>query len=394
MNNIILTTFDLMGKEIYAFTLFCLFVTVFIILTRVLKGSVRPKFRRLFISLTVLLMCTMMAEAGWIICEGRNSEFTTPLIYICNIVYYVLLAIISIIWFYHSEKIQNSKICKNKLLVLLVCLPLIAVSILVITTPENDLLFSVVNNEFELGKIYYLYPIVIFSYTLVTAVKAWILSLKKENLTNKADYQSLAKFMIFPILGAIVKCMFPLLPAISFGLTIATAVLFIDNIQQLVSIDPLTQVNNRSNLFKYLTTNMHKNHDDKELYIIMIDANEFKQINDAYGHLEGDYALIAISKVLNRITSSYNGFLSRYGGDEFLIALRIDKNKDIKSIYVEINEAITKENVIRNRDYNISLSIGFAKYNDDITNVAEFIRLADESLYEDKAIYRKSKKKR
>lgn len=380
-----------MGREIYAFSLFCAFTILIIILYKVLCGYVNPKTRNFFVSMICLEIAIMVCEAGWIVFEGRNTEYTTPLIYICNILYYILLICLSIVWLYYSERSQKNKLCKNKLLFVTACLPLLLQIPLYISTPFTGIVFKVENYKLVYSEFFYYFPAILFIYLFVSSFKALILAFKKENLVSKNIYLSLSKFVITPFLGAVLQFRVVFIPGISLGIMICILLFFIDNVQELISIDPLTQVNNRTHLFRYLQSNMTKS-DEHNFYIIMMDINDFKSINDTYGHIEGDHALVAVAKTLKNIAAKHNAFISRYGGDEFLIAVKLNVSDSIDVFCLELKSALEEDNTRRGRDFNISLSMGHAKYEPHIKNVASFIKLADMALYENKEEYRLSKK--
>ncbi len=57
----------------------------------------------------------------------------------------------------------------------------------------------------------------------------------------------------------------------------------------------------------------------EDVYLLMMDADGFKQINDRYGHVEGDHALQVVATALKDVCSASGGFIARYGGDEFVV---------------------------------------------------------------------------
>jgi diguanylate cyclase (GGDEF)-like protein len=140
--------------------------------------------------------------------------------------------------------------------------------------------------------------------------------------------------------------------------------------------------------------NNSKRNDDpsKEFYLGVLDLNNFKGINDRFGHVSGDYAISAFGDILKREAEQYNAFAYRIGGDEFAI---------IGDGTFEHSEALARD--IRNtcaktllvlRDGNITeyrgidISIGIAHYSPGFS--ADFMcNLADDRMYEDKK-YRKS----
>lgn len=78
-----------------------------------------------------------------------------------------------------------------------------------------------------------------------------------------------------------------------------------------ITMDELTQINNRTKLMQYLEGYMerHTEGEETDLYFLMIDLDDFKQINDTYGHVEGDRALIRIAGVLKKHWQDMQVFL-------------------------------------------------------------------------------------
>ena len=117
-----------------------------------------------------------------------------------------------------------------------------------------------------------------------------------------------------------------------------------------------------------------------------MDIDNFKYINDQYGHLFGDEVIIQVSKSCSRIVGE-NEMIGRYGGDEFVVILRqtsrVDGEKKAKQIAEELR------NLIINKDgasIGITVSIGIAdNSNDAISNFAELFHQADMNLYKAKA---------
>ena len=149
-------------------------------------------------------------------------------------------------------------------------------------------------------------------------------------------------------------------------------------------IDPLTKVYNRKALERDLIEILEKGKDkDLDLVIAMIDLDNFKYINDSYGHLVGDFVLIKFVKIVKSLIRSSDK-VYRYGGDEFVIVFnRSTLMHAIKSIERIINK-ISKTKLKYN-DYIISLSIsvGITQHKKGDT-IETLIKRADDALYEAK----------
>lgn len=118
--------------------------------------------------------------------------------------------------------------------------------------------------------------------------------------------------------------------------------------------------------------------------VIMLDVDDFKNINDSLGHIEGDYAL---AQVANRMQSLFRStdILGRVGGDEFLILIKNYGSKGALNARLESLSAACRQ-VCLGRDglYSVTGSIGVALYPQDGTTYRELYQKADDALYRSK----------
>ena len=124
---------------------------------------------------------------------------------------------------------------------------------------------------------------------------------------------------------------------------------------------------------------------DHNIGFIMIDIDRFKEINDRFGHQQGDRILKEINQFLKGQLRSFDKFI-RYGGDEFLIILPESKEElsQVKERLADEIKMLNKREAII--DFPLTLSIGTALWNKDINkDVESIIDLADKRMYEEKA---------
>ncbi len=147
--------------------------------------------------------------------------------------------------------------------------------------------------------------------------------------------------------------------------------------------DPLTQLTNRGVGLLQLEQELARNRrDPRPLCVLMLDLDEFKDLNDTHGHLVGDHALRAVSNVLRRIVRKADT-VCRYGGEEFLVILP-DTTPEAASIlatrlFVAVEEAGKQSNLP------ITVSIGLATLRDDDTSTDSLVGRADRALYASKS---------
>lgn len=152
--------------------------------------------------------------------------------------------------------------------------------------------------------------------------------------------------------------------------------------------DPLTGLFNRHFFNKY-TLELEKG-DFCNIMILIIDVNDFKYINDHYGHNTGDDVLIEIAGILKQATRDTD-FVVRYGGDEFLVIL-YNCDFETAELYINrVNNLINKFNLESNLiDHNLDISLGYESYNGS-GHILEAINSADEKMYINKQEIKKAR---
>ena len=123
---------------------------------------------------------------------------------------------------------------------------------------------------------------------------------------------------------------------------------------------------------------------NKSLTICFIDIDRFKEINDNFGHAEGDKILKNIGKVL-KDNARKTDIVMRIGGDEFVIVFCDAEIDDANILWERIYDEINKLNKETHYKYNISLSYGFSEYSSESPlSIKELLHNADKSMYSNK----------
>ena len=120
---------------------------------------------------------------------------------------------------------------------------------------------------------------------------------------------------------------------------------------------------------------------DGTVYVIYVDMNNLKIINDRYGHEEGDYSLKLIADILGK-TVEGRGVAGRIGGDEFACALVYDKEDEGEAVLQEIYHQFYLHNQSSNKPYNVTVSAGTSKVDEESgLTLQHALTQADEGLY-------------
>lgn len=172
--------------------------------------------------------------------------------------------------------------------------------------------------------------------------------------------------------------------AANVAIAIENARLF-DEIQKLAITDPLTQLNNRRKFEEMASKEFERSlRYDRPLCAIMIDLDQFKHINDTYGHLAGDQVLISLANLCKKDLRNID-ILARYGGEEFIILL--PETTTAQALLTaerlrqdcEANEVGTSQGPIA-----ITISLGVSELNKSCKTLEELVDRADQALFESK----------
>lgn len=148
--------------------------------------------------------------------------------------------------------------------------------------------------------------------------------------------------------------------------------------------DELTGIFNRAYLERLQEHIKSKN--KSSFYGIIMDINDFKSINDTYGHKEGDEALRRFSILLKQGVGK-EGASIRYAGDEFIAILNTTKEEEVKACMERVDRLLEEEKKIFKKPYDISVAYGYDKYDSEKMSFEAFMKHIDEEMYDAKAQY-------
>ena len=155
-------------------------------------------------------------------------------------------------------------------------------------------------------------------------------------------------------------------------------------LQEKARVDGLTGLYLRRYFMERLYTEFQRSKRYKtDFYILMLDIDFFKKINDTYGHLVGDKVLVAISKVLSKSVRP-GDLIGRYGGEEFIVLLPMVSEEQVLNIAETIRSSVQKTRFNENNfTFSVTISIGISKYQNN-TSSNDVISIADKALYQAK----------
>lgn len=322
-----------------------------------------------FLSAILLTIIIILAEAGTIL--AGESVHLRGLNILCNIIGFALTPIIPIA----LVAITNIGVIKtHQWILLLSVLNVMAAGL----SPFFNLIFNVnKQNQYSRG-FFFFYFVTVYCINLLFLVISTLRTAEKYRYPMRWKMIALSLFTVF---GTSIQLANPLAYSSWHCVTLSMFLYFLFLSEFDGSFDILTGLYNRASYEKMIEASMNQ----KKISVIILDIDDFKHINDTYGH---DYGDAAIREVASIIRESFDNHLCyRIGGDEFCIVSKEVNRKKIERRLVHMTHELSERR--RNDNRLPTVSYGYSVFHGEKNlNFQEILKQADSQMY----YYKKCKK--
>lgn len=360
------------------------FMVLLVIYAQLVKSSTRILLQsRLFRILILSSMLAIFTEgASWVF-EGRPGQAARILSTAANCLLLSVNIVPLVMWtLYVDFQINNDLNRIKRSLLPYSALLLINLSFAV-TAPINGLYFYIdAENFYHRGPfapaailIYFAF----FLYNIFIVIKHW-------KHINQRNRMPLLLFSVPPLAGFFFQVSYYGTSFVWAGVSLSILMVYNTVQNQTISTDYLTGLYNRRQLDYYLESKIKNLTKNQKFSGIMIDIDNFKQINDKYGHLTGDRAIEASASILKQYFK-HDEFIARYAGDEFVILLDLSEGMELEDIVDGLRKQIELFNAKNEEPYKLNFSMGYAIYDPySSQSPDEFLDQLDKLMYECKAL--------
>jgi diguanylate cyclase (GGDEF)-like protein len=332
----------------------------------------------IYLSILIFTFIAIVADFAYFFLEGIPGKTVRILSYIDLIIYYMfqvavyycLLIFIDYITFRNTER--TKKVVTAAAIIQAVHLGMLIYTIFsgfyFSLSPDNRFVYG--NQFFFRIAISYL-PIVFALADAISAIKT----------TKKSQVSLFFFFFALTSFGSIMDIVLGFSRLIWPCLSSALLYFYFFIVKNDSKIDSLTGIGNRYSFNEFIDKLSRLN--TRQSYsVVMIDMDHFKEINDTLGHPMGDNALRDMASIIKGCIR-HSDFAARYGGDEFVIAVKTEY--DIEAIIGRIQTAIALQNEKNERPYKIQISYGYDVYTPKSGQlIGDFISHIDSLMYKHK----------
>ena len=331
---------------------------------------------RVYLMTVVVVMFQLFVEMVTCLINGRTEIWVVPTSLFFHFLLFSSAPILTYTWYiliynlvYTSE--QRSFAVKS-----VIFIPVIVNLIFILISIPFGWVFSLDSNHLYMRGEFFFVP-VIFTYMYLVFGIFRVIKARKTLITE--EFYLLIVFSFLPIIGGLIQGIFYGTLLMWSSAAFALIFVFIYLQERMIHLDGLTGAWTRKS-FDYFMNRKLAQKEIEPFGGVYFDINGLKQINDHYGHLEGDFALkqtIALIKGL----MDHGDVIARLGGDEFVIIMQHNNVERLKNMIQDINLALAVYNDHSNKTYQLSCSFGYGIFSEEFRSIEQFLRYVDHEMY-------------
>lgn len=335
--------------------------------------SVSSKLILNIVGINILILILEMFS--WVI-DGTPGELYFYLSYFVNTLLYISVGLIVAYWMSYIDFVvfrSKERLVKRHYFL---WISLFTTVMAIVNLFVPILFFVNSENLYVRGSFFFLYYLV-FVFVFVYSI---IVTVYKKDLEEIRDVLwTVYSFMGIVLIAGLIQALNHgvLLQWPTMGLATSIVYIFLETTSH--NRDFVTKLYTRRKADQYIR---HLKDEHKPFAVIMIDLDDYKEINDEYGHIVGDKALYVFANALQKAYKT-EGMVSRFGGDEFLIVL-----VDVDETYITEKRQLVSEYLSIEMEKfpfdDIKFSYGYA-FDQKGKSVEELVVKADDAMYENKA---------
>ena len=338
---------------------------------------------KIFFLMCYLTLGLCIVETFTFCIDGKIFPGSVFLNRLANSLLFITNSIFSFLWTVYVDYKLFGKLERLRRIYPFVAIPAVFVCLLAVLNIYFDILFTVTSEN-----VYIRTPMAIISYlvTYLYLMMGAVMVFIYRRKVGKYMFMPVIVFLTPIFIGSLIQLLCYGIALIWVTVSFGLISLYINLQNEVSMLDALTKLYNREYLTRFLNYTLQKPAGFKDTAGIMMDINAFKEINDVYGHSEGDHALQIVGQCLLNIPDE-DCFAVRYGGDEFIVMCSIRSLEQLNRIEEKIRSRVEQQNLQNTLPYKLSLSMGCALLDPETDNIDSFLQRMDQRMYENKRIF-------
>lgn len=335
---------------------------------------------RLFYGMCLSELFLCITETAAFLLDGQTFAGARQLAVLVNTVLFIISILFTYAWVCYVDYKLFEDMDRLKKRYRAAAIPAAIVVILSVANLFTGVFFTIgPENIYERAPLFPLTYLAAYGYLIYGAQLAF----RYREKVKRQLHIPVLTFFLPVLVGGLVQMFCYGLATIWVSVAINIVSLYISLQNEGMYLDPLTGLYNRNYVRHCMQQYAFLRRSKKTPWAgIMLDVDNFKQINDTYGHLEGDAALCTIGDILRQAAGGW--VAARYGGDEFVILLPASQTELVRD---RIDRELAEYSRRAGARYRLSVSMGVARFEGTSIDVDHFFREMDQKMYEEKQRY-------
>lgn len=309
--------------------------------------------------------------------DGNPGKFAYIMVYVGNLLVYASNLVLPPFWTMLVENHLTGTVSKNHIRTGLI-ISLVGAMVLIVNFFIPWVFTVDSGNVYSRGPLAFIFAL-IEAYYIVYCLYVYF-TVKAHGGMFK--FFPVVQFIVPAITGVVIQQFFYGVSTIWTCMAVALCGVLFALQNERIYKDSLTGLYNRAYLDHVKREAMRKK-TSVPITLFFLDLDDFKGINDNYGHKEGDKALKTVAAILRESAGSF-GSVIRFAGDEFIIALNYQNEAKSEKLKAIIEARFDYYNATSGKPYKLQASIGIGSINLDERSIDELFEYVDKKMYEEK----------
>lgn len=360
---------------------------LFLVLVRIVYHSAQSENQQmqrvLFRYTTYGIMSSLAMDNLWVLIDGKMFPGCILINQVVNALFLSSGIVIGCLWYLYVLETLGYRITHRVAAAVMspgaVCVALDMVSI------KTGWIFTVTEqNVYVRGPLFWVQAAASLGLLSVSLVHCLVWLLNGKKTAQRRVVLNLVGFYVIPFVGTLVSMPITGMPGTWTCAAVSIVLMYIDAQDSEIVRDTLTGLNNRKMLPAVFEDYARHTAAGAALYLYVMDLDDFKRINDTWGHPAGDEALITAAKLFAQAADGRRAMVARTGGDEFLIMAMMPGDGEASRFKASLQNRLERYTAEHALPYRLSASIGYCAYHGE--TLEDFIARADDDLYREKRL--------
>lgn len=311
-----------------------------------------------FTILLILNFLIIIADCITVLFDGWSGFPMRIVLLTATVFGYCMQVLICLFWFWYARMLVFRERKLRRIVTFLQSLPAMGSIIVAVASCWTGWLFRYdANNHYSRGFLFLFIICVSFLYIIY----GYYMIIRYRKNLEKRYFNALISFALPPALGGLIQSFMYGVSLIWSCASISLLIIYLAIQNELLLLDYLTGIHNRMSFDLTLRRKILNVKNSSPFALLLLDIDNFRSINDRYGHIECDTALKVFARILNDCFRR-DGFVARYGGDEFAVIMDMQENRNISDSLKSLQDRIDSWNASSGKPWVISYSVGHAPY--------------------------------